>query len=906
MAATDEEQDYARLKWLFGEVCDLADTDAQRQRLAELAVEPEFAARVLALLHSAGPSTAHFAAPAARALAAAVDAAPEGAPGDVLGHWTLLRELGAGGMGRVFLAERNDGHFSQRAAVKLLRGWASTEALARLAQERQILASLAHPNIARLLDGGATPRGAPYLVIEYIEGVPIDEAARRRGLGADAVIRLLLAVCDALAYAHRQFVVHCDIKPSNVLVDAEGRVHLLDFGIAHLLGHDGDGTQAVAMTPHYASPEQAAGATPGPASDIYSLGRVLEELLTLPQVAARRPGEWRALVARATAADPAARYVDVPSFARDLENYLGQRPLAALPRRWRYVAAKFVRRRWGWVLAATGVLALSVGFTLQLLNERDAAIAARLQAEREASTTRRISDFAISLFDGADPRITGRPDLPATALVDQGRRRVDIELAERPALQAEMKAVLARVYDSIGQLKSSIALYHEVVALEARPDVQRPLREAEALSRLAAALGNDHQEVAAEAPARRALELRRRHGAAPLVVADSHNSLGLVLAFLRRPDEAREHLNLALSTRRALLEPGHLEIGVTLHNLGVMAERTEANAAAEQYFRQALQTKRVGLAPTHPSVLNSEEMLAVVLGRQHRFDDAQAQFRRLIELRKQVFGESSGPVLRTQAELASTLQDAGRLDEAIVMYRLALAGQSQLFGARSMRVAVTSNNLASALALMGDVAAAETAWRESLAIRQEAPSPDALSIGRVQHHLGSLLLAGGRWADARPLLQAALAARETRLPPGHGERLDTLTALAELALAERDPLAAAQVAALPEPRPDDERAGMRGAALRRVQALAAARAGHADDALALHTQAWQRATAAVGEAHPLAARYALDLAEALAARGDLQQAAALLAPRLPLLMAQAPESPLRRRASQLQARLRRG
>jgi len=901
--AAPEGQDFAQLKALFNEVCDLPDGAAQRQRLDALGAAPALVARVLAMLQAAPLQTGRFAAPAARLLAIAAEV--EGQAGDVFGAWTLVSEIGSGGMGRVFLAERSDGHFRQRAALKLLRARGSADALALLAQERQILASLTHPGIARLVDGGATPSGAPYLVMAYIEGEPIDVAATRQALGAEALVRQLLAVCDALAYAHRQFVVHCDIKPSNLLVDRDGRVHLLDFGIARLLGQDVDGGAAVGMTPRYASPEQIAGLTPSAASDVYGLGRVLEELLSLPHVKAPRPQEWRAIVARATAAEPAARYIDVPALALDLARWLDHRPLQALPRRWRYVGAKFVRRRWHWVLAALGVVALSLGFTLQLVKERDSAVAARLQAERETQTTRRISDFVISLFDGADPRLAGRPDLPAAALVDQGRQRVDAELGDRPALQAEMKAVLARVYDSIGQPKPAIALYREAAALEARSDLARPLREAEALSRLATVLNNDHQHGLAEVQARRALELRQRHAAGDLALADSHNSLGLALTYLGRYGEARTELDRALALRRQRLEPNHIEIAVTLHNLGVLEERSGSAADAERWFAQSLQMKRLQWPDTHPGVLNTQEMLAMVLARQHRWDDAIVLFRRLVELRAQVHGAGAASVWRTRAELASTLQDAGRLDEAIPLYRQTLAAQRELHGAKSARVGITLNNLASALALGGDMSAAEAAWRESLAIREAATPVDGLAVARVQNHLGTLLLALGRTGEAKPLLQAALATRETGMAAGHGHTLDSRMALAELALLEADPQAAARVAALEAPPSGDADAGMRRAALRRVQALAAARAGSAAEALALHAEAWQAATGAVGEAHPLVLRYAVDLAEALAAQGDRQRAASLIAPQLAALLAQPAESPLRRRTLRLRQQLQR-
>ena len=246
-AVDDVARTHARVKTLFNEVCDLDDPAAQQQRLEALEPDPALRSRVLTMLAADRDEATGFSAPLAALKAAALEAeAPELRPGDRLGAWTLSAELGHGGMGRVYLAERSDGHYRQRAAIKLLLGWSTPDALAQLARERQILASLNHPHIARLIDGGTTPRGRPYLVMEYVDGQRIDRYCDEQGLGLDARLGLFEQVCNAVAHAHRQLIVHCDIKPGNVLVGTDGRAMLLDFGIAHLDGQDGDGPGASA------------------------------------------------------------------------------------------------------------------------------------------------------------------------------------------------------------------------------------------------------------------------------------------------------------------------------------------------------------------------------------------------------------------------------------------------------------------------------------------------------------------------------------------------------------------------------------------------------------------------------------------------------------------------------------
>jgi eukaryotic-like serine/threonine-protein kinase len=263
----------SRVKALFLEVCDLPDDAARRAHLAAQGVDEATVARVLALVARDREATA-IAAPLQPAIASTTDddEASELSPGDQLGPWQLLATLGEGGMGRVFLAERRDGLYQRQVAIKLLHGGADPHALVMLARERQILATLTHPHIARLLDGGTTPGGRPYLVMEYVQGQRIDEwcAAQQLDLGGRLV--LFDQVCSAVAQAHRQLVVHCDIKPANVLVTPQGQAMLLDFGIARLEDQDDQGARG--FTPRYASPEQRAGNPATAASDIYSLPRL--------------------------------------------------------------------------------------------------------------------------------------------------------------------------------------------------------------------------------------------------------------------------------------------------------------------------------------------------------------------------------------------------------------------------------------------------------------------------------------------------------------------------------------------------------------------------------------------------------------------------------------------------------
>jgi serine/threonine-protein kinase len=898
VAEPARDDDYPQIKACFEAVCDLPDEAARRARLAELGTSSEQIRRVLALLDQDRTLTQGLGGPVAGMLAS-LDR-PELAIGDRLGPWTLRSELGRGGMGRVMLAERSDGLYEHQAAIKLLSGFSGEAALAQLAHERQVLASLTHPHIARLLDGGTTPAGRPYLVMEHVKGVPLDRYCREQRLGVDAVLLLFEQVCDAVGYAHRQLVVHCDIKPGNVLVGDDGRALLLDFGIAQLL--DNTGQASTSLTPRYASPEQMAGLHATSASDVFSLGRTLDELLRAIRPPAARADEWQAIVARATALDPEQRYNGVPALVNDLRRFRQHQPLAALPRSRRYLARKLLRRRWPWVLAAAGAAALSTAFVLRLVQERDRALQAEALAQQEAATTHQVSDFMVALFEGADPSVAGRPDLSAAELVDKGRERIDRDLQGQLALQADMKGVLAKVYENIGRPRTAVELYEQAAALEREQSPRRPLREAALLSRLAVVLSNDRQATRALAAARESLALRR-----PLVapdapeLSDSLNTLGLALAMNGAFDQALDHLEQALAIRRLRESTAPLEVASVRHNLALVHARAGREELALQQYREALAIKQQALGSAHPSVLNTRTAIAVALANLQRFDEALAMHRELVVARRQLHGPRSARVSAALNEVANVLQDAGRLDEAMATYQEALALDEQISGRRSIDVAIRLNNLASALEDAGDPGA-EALYRESLAIRRSLLAPDELSVARAEHNLARWLLRAGRRAEGGPLLESSATTRLSKLPPAHNEAADAAILRTEwlIAAGQADAaetllarLAAQEVALSPTRR----------ANLRRAQALLAHARGDAAAAVDLQRQALQGMLERGSPLNPRLLLLQVELAELQAADGQTAAARQTLQTQQARLAAQHPASALARRSRALLQRL---
>jgi tRNA A-37 threonylcarbamoyl transferase component Bud32/tetratricopeptide (TPR) repeat protein len=339
---------------------------------------------------------------------------PERAPPSRLGPFRLLHRIGRGGMGEVFLAERVEGGFEQRVALKLVRDSALTPELGRrFVRERQILARLQHPNIAHLVDGGVTTEGRPWLAMEYVDGERITDWCRTRQLTVEARVRLFLPICDAVQFAHRNLVVHRDLKPANLIVDGEGHPRLLDFGIARLLDADAlDLTQTVAaMTPAYAAPEQRAGEPITTATDVFQLGTVLRELLHDDGRAPLR-GDISRVVAKATAPLPAARYASVAMLGDDLSDWLARRPLRSGigSRRERLRATLWL---WRWPLAMLGTVVLAVGGGATLA-WREAVV-----AEDRAIEARANLEALLGVIGSANPgRYAGREPLVGELLVD--------------------------------------------------------------------------------------------------------------------------------------------------------------------------------------------------------------------------------------------------------------------------------------------------------------------------------------------------------------------------------------------------------------------------------------------------------------------------------------------------------
>ncbi len=589
--------DWLRAKELFLELAEL-DEGSRRMHLNVLAQhESELADQVRSLLRHDTEGLSPTVA--AGALAKTLDQAQDRLWAQRrLGRYRLKKKLGQGGMGVVYLAERADREFEKEVALKVLPlGLDTPLAIDRFRRERQILAMLEHPAIARLLDGGTTDDGLPFLMMEYAPGLPITDYCEQQRLPIRQRIKLLLEVCAAVSFANANLVVHQDLKPSNILVDAGGKPKLLDFGIAKLLDDPAaEQTQVLALTPGYASPEQHAGGPITTASDVYSLGVLLGELLTgqRPRTAnphdslapysltAKLSGDLDSIVDKALRENPAERYGSVDRLAGDLRRYLAGQPVEARPPTFVYHAGKFLRRhRWA-ASTAIAFASLLVAFSVSSLLQARATARQRDRAEA-------VSDLLTEAFLQADPSHSRRGDVSAREILAIGSRMVRRKLRNEPQVMAEM-------LHTIGSVQSALGLYQEATTnLDEAGLLRRQLSGDDSASSASTELEQARLHYfranfdLAEEIARRAAGKLRRYRS-PAVAEATHLIADIV--YSRGDKGARDrgvalHLQ-ALAENAALLGEDSLQHAEGLCRLaGALGPHGQRQEAAELY-RQSL------------------------------------------------------------------------------------------------------------------------------------------------------------------------------------------------------------------------------------------------------------------------------------------------------------------------------
>ncbi len=762
--------------------------------------------------------------------AALIGSEGEALPEERVGAYRLLRELGRGGMGVVYLAERSDGQVEQRVALKLIkRGADSDEVQRRFLMERRILARLEHPGIARLIDAGVSARGSPYFAMEYVDGTPLQVYCDERRLDVDARVRLFREIARAVRYAHGQLVVHRDLKPSNILVTAAGEPKLLDFGIAKLL--DTEEQEAMPrtrtglrlVTPEYGAPEQIRGEPVTTATDVYALGVILYELLcghrpyrfpdrtpegmarVITEIDPEKPsavgaesdaaatarargttparlrrwlrGDLDTIVMKALRKEPTRRYDSVEALLDDLERHATGLPVKARPDTVTYRTVKFVRRhRVGVGLAALVVVSILTGMTIALWQ---ASV-----ASREAAKAKEVLEFLIGMLAQADPGRSGGENVTARKLLEIGAARIETELAGQPEIQAEMLYVVGGLSMQVGLYDESIRLLEG--SLERRrhlygndhPDVADSARS------LAATLAEVGQSDRATALYREALAiLERARGPASVSVAETLSGFGITLAQASDYDAAIPRLERALTIRRSL--PGD-EGGVAgvLHNLGQTLKWKGDYAGAEPLYKEALSIRTRLLGPDHPNTTLTMNNMGSMYSEQGRFAEAEPLTRHPLEVWIRLFGEDHADVALARNNLAMLLYNMGRHREAVPLILQAIATNRKAHGDRSERVATELGNLAGFKSELGEHEEAVRLRREALEIGREIFREPHMILAHYLTGLGSALALYGRLDEAESNLVGAIAIYDETVTKDHPRRGRALADLGEVHLAQ--------------------------------------------------------------------------------------------------------------------------
>jgi serine/threonine protein kinase len=715
------------------------------------------------------------------------------------GSYELLRRMGEGGMGVVYLAVRAERDFKNHVAIKVIRkGMDSEGVLARFRRERQILSSLDHPNIARLLDGGTTEDGRPYFVMEYVEGEPLIAYCDDK-LSVNERLKLFGDVCSAVQYAHQNLVVHRDLKPGNVLVTAEGTVKLLDFGIAKLLDPDVSSvdvpptaTAIRLMTPEYASPEQARGDPVTTSTDVYSLGVILYELLVgrLPYQFAtrnlvdicrviteeqpRRPstvvakvleagtdrlsgqrggspqslsrelrGDLDNIMLMALRKEPQRRYPSVEAFSEDIRRYLQGYPVHARQATWRYRSAKYVGRNKMAVTAVAAVFILLSGFSGLLALQNRRVSEQRDAAQRAEEKAVRVTAFLVDLFDTNDPARSKGEALTARQILDTGAQKLQREFQGSLEVRAELLNRVGTLYVKLGSYDRAEALLRESLA------------------------------------ARRAL-----HGREHLATAESLHDLGVVLLNKAAYEEA-EHLMLqALAVRRKLLGDEHTDVARSTGRLAGIEMYQQRLDEAERHFRDALDIwRRVGTE--HGDMAMDLSGLALVLGRKGDSEQEEKLYREALAMHRRLLGNEHPDVAADLNNLSAVFWERGQLQEAENLQREALALDRRLLGSEHPDLAVDLGNLAVLLRDQGQLDEAEKLQREALRIRRQGLGDEHADVALSHAGLAEVLLAKGQAQAAIELAGRALGIPEDRLPADSTTRARAKSVLGASLTAQR-------------------------------------------------------------------------------------------------------------------------
>lgn len=804
------DQRWDRLQELFTQAVDLpADRRAafiEEQTSGDSALRKE----LLELVEcDSGKSTG----PLTNALGAALDKTTRDRRRAVLGrvvsNYKLVSVLGHGGTGTVYLAERADRQYSAQVAVKIIDTATIHGDLGqRFRAERQILASLNHPNIARLIDAGETEEAQPYLVMEYVHGAPLDQYSDHERLNVRARLQLFLEICSAVQYAHQNLIVHRDLKPANILVTAEGAPKLLDFGIAKLLDV-GDAAAVLALTrmndrlltPEYASPEQILGRQVTTASDVYALGVVLYELLTglrpytvpasasqlelersiciadpmRPSSAIRRAaaaqdsgarnqiaavaaargtsveklqrkllGDIDAIVMRALRKEPQHRYGSVEQLAADIRRYLNREPVQARQGNWVYYSNRFVHRHAFGVSAGAAFAVFLTAFAIAMSIQTQRVAAERDRATIEGNRAEMVSDFMLDVFGASDPFVSQGKEITARQLLDKAAARIRGDLGQHPEVRARLMETMGRAYRRQNEFEQAIAFLQEAVHLRKQLHDVDASKTTTVLTELALAFHQSGDFEAADRTIRQAMRLSEQ----------------------RLTTHSKEYGQMLTS------------LGRVKHQMGDLA-------SARKFLEQSLTLNRSLLGPNDPVIAEILQSLSNLYMWENEWEAAERAAREAHAGYSQSYPERHPDRVLSQTTLADVLLARNKIDEAEPLLHESLESQRLLYGESSSQVATIYDSLANVKRAQGLPKEAEQFARKALDSQSKSLGENHYMTAYFHSALASHLMKRSEYREAEEHLRRSLEVYAKTLPPDHQYVASSEHMLGELMLNTR-------------------------------------------------------------------------------------------------------------------------
>jgi eukaryotic-like serine/threonine-protein kinase len=796
------------------------DNDSQQQLLADVGKDdPELASIVAEMLANHSKSQDFLESSAHEWTNIEI--------GQSIGPWSVIREIGQGGMSTVYLAERNDGRFNKLVAIKFLHGFIHGAKMHdRLVAEQRILARLNHPNIAQLIDAGLTDSGRPYFILEFIDGTNIIEWCNRGNLSLDQRLDLFDQVAAAVQYAHQHLIVHRDLKPSNILVDRSGNVKLLDFGIAKIVDEesivDGPATKTglYMMTPEYASPEQLKGSEITTSSDVYSLGIILFEMITgrhpypsvpgnpleytrqrlesnpskpstlvtstsrssdekgiglhpdyIRELRKRLQGDLDTIVLTALHADVQRRYKSIEQFRSDINNYRSNKPISARPDSTYYRIGKFIsRHKVGVALSTVAMLLLAATALVAVLQAQDA----RLEKEKAEMVT----TFLKEMLQSPNPYNDGREVLMVD-VIEQAALKMDTSFIKYPEVSASLRQTFGVTYRELGKYDEALGHLSEslnsLIALHGYQHENVSIAQSN-LALLHQRLGNYSTADSLFSQAFNTdLKLFGKESA---IYAKRLNDLGISKWYLGDYEQAEPLIRESVELEEKLKGSSHTDVAVGLGNLAtLLSDKGEYVEALELHKRELHILRDNHPNDTHPAIPQSLSHIGILYSDLGQYETSRQFHAEALSLYRKIRGDDHADVAYALNNLAATYSNLAKPDSSISLLNESLIISVTVLGAQHPNVGIQLNNIARAKRDMGDLAGAEQGYRDALDIWLAAFTEDHPYHAHGYSNLGTVVVSQNRYREALPMLEEAFRIRKQLLPAANPELANTRSIL---------------------------------------------------------------------------------------------------------------------------------